>query len=255
MGNIRKVFSLLLVAILAVSSLMLIKTAWAQSMPSVPEFSIKYEAHPYDVPTQYGTDEYTGKNITIQEGYHVYNQTVTLAIKNQVIISSSDGHNYYLYYNIRTKGHFGKDWVEFYSDPMHSLSPSAFSTDLPSGFLSPSDSKYTVVMRLVGYPARSQVDFQVEALMWQDTQVYIADHPMAPIDLGGHYEQRYSFYGTSGWSNTQTITIPETSTTTSPSPNPTPTPVVPEFPILASLPLFAAVWLLATRLLQRKRSS
>ena len=226
MGNIRKGSSLILVAVLAISSVLMIEIVWAQPMLSAPVFSLKFEAHPYDVPTTYGTDEYSGKNITIQEGYHVDNQTVTVTIRNQDFITSSNGHNYYLYYNIRSKGHFGKIWTEFYSDPMHSFSPNTFSTDLPSGFLFPSYSEFTVLTRLVGYPADSQIDFQVEALVWQDSQVYISDHPMAPVDLGGHYEQRFSFYATSDWSDTQTITIPTTSAST------TSTPTVPEFPAL-----------------------
>ena len=64
MGNTNKVFSLLLVAILAVSSLILVESATAQSIPkpSVPEFTAKIVANPYEIPTPHSVDPYTGKD-------------------------------------------------------------------------------------------------------------------------------------------------------------------------------------------------
>jgi hypothetical protein len=80
---------------------------YAQTLPSVPEFTLKFEAQPYDLPPTYGIDSYTGKNVTIAEGGHVENKSIVVTIKNQP--SSGD-----LYYNVRYKGHFEESWTELY---------------------------------------------------------------------------------------------------------------------------------------------
>ena len=49
--------------------------------PSVPEFTVKLVAHPYDVPTTYSTDPYTGETIT-HAGYHMENKSIEVSIKN-----------------------------------------------------------------------------------------------------------------------------------------------------------------------------
>jgi cobalamin biosynthesis Mg chelatase CobN len=66
---------------------------------------------------------------------------------------------------------------------------------------------------------RAQVDVQVEALLWHNIEVFISDHPMLPppYNEAGHYETRYALNETSGWSNTQTITIPASGSSSSPS--------------------------------------
>jgi hypothetical protein len=53
MGSIYKRFSLLLVIILAVSNLIMVESAYAQSIPkaSVPEFSVGYVDNSYYVST------------------------------------------------------------------------------------------------------------------------------------------------------------------------------------------------------------
>jgi hypothetical protein len=68
-----KHLALALILLLATSSMLWVESVSAQSIPkpSVPEFSLKYVDHSYDVPTTYGTDPYTGKTIITQEGYHV----------------------------------------------------------------------------------------------------------------------------------------------------------------------------------------
>ena len=88
MGSISKGFSLLLVVILAVSSLMMVESAFAQSIPkpSVPEFTVKIVAQPYDVPTTTSIDSYSGKEI-IHQGYHVENKSIEVKIKNQALQS------------------------------------------------------------------------------------------------------------------------------------------------------------------------
>jgi hypothetical protein len=82
-----------------------------------------------------------------------------------------------------------------------------------------------------GFPADSQIDFQVEAMMG-----YF--HVISGIPLS-----KWGFTGTeSGWSNTQAITVSASSGSTSTSPTPTttstPTRTVLEFPTWIILPLF-----------------
>ena len=206
----------MLFALLALSSLVMVGYALAQSIarPSIPEFTLKLVAHPYDVPEKTTTtiDEYTGKETTTtQPGYHVENKSIEIIIKNQYCSSS-----YYLFYNVRHKGHYGEYWTEPFS-----YDSSAFNS---GNLLSQSSSEYTVLSIPAVYPFIDgvEVDFQLEALLWHNIEVWISDHPgVAGAEELGHYETRLALHSTSGWSSTQTLTIEEFQT---PSPEPTPTP-------------------------------
>jgi hypothetical protein len=177
---------LLLTVILAVSALLVVKSAPVMAQ-FVPEFTLKLVAYPYDVPTTYGIDPYTGKNVTIQEGHHVENKSVEITIKNQPFSN--------LFYNVRYKGHFGEDWTEVYSH-----------NDYSSGNLVPqSSSGYTMISIPAAFPY-GEIDFQVQALSWHSVQVWVDEHPFYP-QLGGHYEQRFTFDRASEWSNAQTVTF------------------------------------------------
>jgi hypothetical protein len=179
-----------------------------QAKPSVPEFTVKLEAHPYDVPPTYEIDPYTGENVTTHAGYHVENKSIVFTIKNIPFTpyNDTDGNFIELYYNIRAKGHFEEYWTEL-------------------GHINSSDSEYVIVSYALGENAHKEilreittgdkVDFQVE------TQV-------------GYYTTKYDFIirigsfftgETSCWSDTQTLTIGESQTPTpSPATTPTPTP-------------------------------
>jgi hypothetical protein len=181
----------MLFALLVMSNLVMVEAVFAQS---VPDFSLKFEAQPYDVPTTYDIDPYTGKNITIEEGYHVRNETIIFTIKKQPYSN--------LFFSIRYKGHFGEVWTDLYS-----------YYDYSSGSLVPqSDSAYTVISVPANYPFvnGAEIDFQVQAVRYTYIQVFISDHPMAPLPLNeiGHYEERLTLSGVSGWSETQTMTFP-----------------------------------------------
>jgi len=194
LGNsMSKTLVLMLFALLVLSGFVMVNSAFAQS---VPEFTMKFEAHPYDVPTTYGVDQYTGKNITIEEGYHVRNETIIFTIKNQPVSN--------LFYNIRYKGHFGESWTEYYSDYNYYSS---------SGDLVPqSSSGYTVITIPAFYPFvnGAEIDFQVQAVQYEYVQVFVSDHPLAPPPISeiGHYEDRFTLSGMSGWSSTQTMIFP-----------------------------------------------
>ncbi len=253
MGRTIKSFAVILILIIAISSLslMIVKPVFAQSIPtpSAPEFSVTYTESSYSVNT---TNTDTGATVT-----HTYaNDTVQIVILNQAFNANAleNGTTLSLTYNVQEEGHFsnGNEW-------------NTISTWVPA-----SNSEYTVISYEVtlyngSYTpiwntgqaeviAGGQVDFQVEA-----TIGYWITVP-SPYSLYGAED----FTGqSSGWSNTQTITISNGSTSTSitasPSSNPTPTPLslnstltptptstssptptpaVPEFPLWAILPLF-----------------
>jgi hypothetical protein len=189
--------------------------------PSVPEFTVALVDSSYDVPTTYSIDPYTGENVT-HLGYHVERTSIEVKIKNQPFtpyeIQDSYGNNWTInfFYNIRIKGHFSGDWIELYR--------------ASDGYLTQSDLQYTVISyvwggdadtvmgtKMIKLPAGGQVDFQVEAMIG-----YVHREITIPVPGTG-----WVFTGeTSGWSNTQTITIGESQTPT-PSPATTPTPTAP----------------------------
>ncbi len=196
------------------------------SKPSVPEFTLKYIDLSYDVPPTYGIDQFTGKSVITQEGYHVDNQSVAFKIKNQPFTSYNDssGNNISLYYNFRFKGHFGNElrYYPFSDSGQGTRRYSAMMYVLidQSPKLPASNSEYTNLALSLPFlfgvqnpSVGSQVDFQVQALIGH-------------IDYEGDGE--YSFTGqTSDWSNTQTLTIGGSASTATPNPLPsqsTPTP-------------------------------
>ena len=202
--------TLLFIAILAVSSLILVESAFTQSItkPSVPEFTVKAVAHPYDVPTTYSTDPYTGETIT-HEGRHVENRSIEIWIKNIPFTPYNDaeGHEVNLYYSVRVKGHFEPDWG----------TPTTYSESDSAERIPQSNSEYTVLTLVNYYSPKAQVDYQVEAFSGHYYLYYLPDHPLAPP---------FTMFGvdeTSGWSSTQTLTFSESQTPTS-SPTTTPSP-------------------------------
>jgi len=211
-GNIGKGVSLLFVVILAVTSLIIVKTAYAQSVPkpSTLEFTIQTQ---------------TQANTT----------TITLTIRNQPFDAASqypDG----FFYNVAISVD-GKNWSELYH-----------VEDAQDWYPQQSNSSTTVLTYVAGetiyyprdtsqgvgvIPKSGEVAFQVQAMIGHRDRGAFKNGFMPYVFVGE----------TSDWSNTQTITIPETSTTNSPTPNPTPTPTIPEFPLLAILALFSAITL------------
>jgi hypothetical protein len=161
--------------------------------PSVPEFTVKAVAHPYDVPTTYSTDLYTGETIT-HEGYHVENKSIEVWIKNMPFTpyNDTDGHEVNLYYSVRVKGHFGEDWG----------TPSTYSESDSAERIPQLNSEYTVLSLANYYNPKAKADYQVEAIVGH---FYTAYYPP------GHAIQfpytAFQVDGTSGWSNTQTLTF------------------------------------------------
>jgi hypothetical protein len=204
----------------------------AASNPSVPQFTLQYVDHSYDIPPTYGTDPYTGNTIMKTYGSHVDNRTIDVTIMNQPFTPYKDSSNntIQLYYNVRSKGHF-EEWN----------GDSDFGSHSVRG-LQASSSTYTVIsfdIQYWGVSAGGQIDFQVEAITGY-----------AYYDASACGTNYQTTVGNSGWSSIQTITIgnpanvssttPPISTpnlptfnpynptvTPSPSQNPTSTPILP----------------------------
>ncbi len=65
MGNINKTFALILIGVIAISSLSLlsVKCVNAQTRP-IPEFSVKFVDGSYDIPASTSIDPFTGQAVT-----------------------------------------------------------------------------------------------------------------------------------------------------------------------------------------------
>jgi hypothetical protein len=274
MSKISKIFALILILIMVISSqsLLMIKPTYAQSIPkpSVPQFTVKFVNASNSVTT---TNPYTGANETQQ----IINDSIEVTIKNQPF----DHSNYQIYYNIRTKPHFAVNWTAVY--PLRNMT-SSYNSDGTFSFAwyiddsAPhANSSYTIInfpvvateyygesgydiqryysgdigqegeyfAFLNGIPDNAQIDFQVDALVGQNSTYWYVMHPLFP-QYGGFNEPAIAYDSDSAWSNTQTITIGEISA------SPSPTPTVPELSWLVILPLLLSMFSVAVIFRHRK---
>jgi len=202
--------SLVLVLILAASSMLWADSANAQSiaMPTTPGiFQVTFSSHPYDVAPKTAIDPYTGETVITEGGYHNENKTVELTIKNQPLSPYTDdaGHPIGLYYKINFKGHYTDDWSEYFQP-------------LPA-----SSAEYTVLSissNALNAPNGGRMDFRIQAGIGYVTS--------SEFFMGGYI---YTLNGeTSDLSAIQTITLPESASTlspTNPPSEPTSTPITP----------------------------
>jgi hypothetical protein len=120
MGSTSKSFALILVLIMAISSLsvLMIRPASAQTpKPSVPKFTLKVLENPYDVAPTTTINPNTGKTEQ-QAGYYVDNISVQVTIENPFSQSSFiqpefPSQTYDLWYNISAKNHYGNYWMTY----------------------------------------------------------------------------------------------------------------------------------------------
>jgi hypothetical protein len=242
--------SRLVIIIVVFSILVMMEPIFAQTIPepSVPEFTVKFVPSTYSVTT---SNPYTGESSTTQ----CDNNTIEIAITNQDY-TYSNGSSFYLYYNIRTKGHFEENWTELY--PTVGLLPNAgayqhadyrnyyakyiafTAEDSRNSYfgLTATNSKYTTVVLPANYPQNGSVDFQVEAMIGQNATYYDPTNDIVyDPSSGGVNRPAMAHVTSSGWSNTQTINIsdgqvsvssslPDSSATPT-SQNPTTTPIQP----------------------------
>lgn len=226
----------------------MVESASAQSIPKppVPDFTLTFDKHSSDTQPTYTTDPYTGQQRELEPPAHYEWETVTIKIENQPFTpyQTNDGNakNIELYYSIRTKGHFGGQWVtigglytQYYPASSGRITEVTFyvGSNGPNGDIMPSNT-------FLSAEDGGQIDFQVKALIG-----YVTAKTSVSQSLG---VQNYDvFTGTEGdWSSAQTITIGETSASTSP------TPAIPEFSILVILPIFVSVLFVAVYLKHRR---
>jgi hypothetical protein len=208
----NKRVALLIVAVLAVSSLTMVESAFAQSIPkpSVPEFTLKLVDDSYDVPPTTKVNPYTGKTET-SGGYHVQGYIeVHITIRNQPLTS--------LFYQVQTKGHFSQDWktIEYWIGEAGSYNPRTSHKEQDY------TSKYTILKYFDNgnLPREGLIDFRVQALIGFPEIHSTSDH----IDLYNMWAS-FSFNGTaSDWSNTQTVNMSDGAVIQSPS-SPSPTSI------------------------------
>ena len=240
-------------------SLLMVKPANAQSggqipnysdyipTPVVPQFTLRFVQSSYN---EIVTDPYTGA-ITTQQ---VNNSTIDIIIRNQPFTPYNYGWEYKgevvnrttsLWYGVQAKGHYSQYWSDV-------------NLDYPTYYQS--NSSYNTVLSIPNdYPANGTVDFRVRAI----TGGYFPPVLYSDINLPLNFISKNST-----WSPTQTITIADgsSSSSISNSPNPTqsptntlspttsPTPAVPEFSLLAVLPLFLSTLSIAIILKFRKQT-
>lgn len=203
-----KPLSLSIIVILAVSSLIMINPTQGQvgvTTPSIPSFGVMYEPHTYYVSPTYGVDPSTGKAVMTHEGYYEEYKEVWVSISNQPFkpYNDSRGNFIELFYDVRWKGHDSNTW-ESIPDNIRFTQKTDFDlTGIVLGFRGYEGSEG--YMALLDYVPGGQIDFQVQASI-------------------GYYTADNVFVGkTSGWTDMQTLTIPQDDSDSTPYPSPTST--------------------------------
>jgi hypothetical protein len=213
--------------------------------PSVSEFTVKFIDSSYDVPKTTTTDPYSGQSIT-HAGYHVENKTIEVRIKNQPFTRyAADSQIIDCYLNMRTKGHYEQNWTDTFhlydiypnqTDGDYTVLSFSYIPDFQAFFIS--NPEYYSYHNGFSAPSSSgQIDFQVEAMIGsihRDGSQF-----MAPWVFDGQ---------TSGWSSTQTLTIPASESTA--TQNPSVSPATSSIPTAATgaqgSVLFGLDWLQVT---------
>jgi hypothetical protein len=169
--------------------------------PAVPEFSLKFESYLKDFEAVYSIDPYTGENVLISRAHQKTLQNITLSIKRQNFSPYQDsGGTQLICTTIFVLKVIENDWSS-----IGRITP---SQEFVGDYHVWLDSKFIYVSYDLGIFAKYQIfksvtpggklDFQVEALAGYYTLVYRSLLPVGE-----------EFHGmTSGWSNTQTLSIP-----------------------------------------------
>jgi hypothetical protein len=258
MGCLTKGLVSVLILAMAVSclTLTLIRPANAQTaasspapipIPSIPEFTVQLIGPPYIVNTTYNFDEDTGKIVPLIGFTNQYSY-LEIRIKNQLFtpfFGDDHGNTVQIQYNVRIKqSNETNNWIEVYSPyngyPIQANSDAytTFNISIEGGW----DSS-------LGSIVGTQSDIQVEALAG-----YVHRMVIWSPNFGG---APYVFNGTeSGWSKTQTISVPEnvpmTTSTSTPSAPTELSWLVTIALLLSVLALFLSVLCLAVLLRHRE---
>lgn len=203
----RKTITTALIMILAASCIMGAESSSAQSnsKPSAPEFTVSYVDYSYDVPPTYHIDEFSGRNVSNNNGYRIDQQSVLFKIKNQPFTTYNDssGNTVNLYFNFRYRGHFGAECHYYpfsgsFGTVRYGCTFYSFTDEQPQ--IPQSGSEYTEKSLALNFlfgenkpSIGSPVDFQVQAIVGH-------------IDYAG--DGYYTFDGSQGdWSPINTLTI------------------------------------------------
>jgi hypothetical protein len=194
--KISKSIAIFIIALVAISTVLMAKSANAQTIPkpSVPEFTIKMVGPSFEIPPTYSFNPNTGL-FDANDGYHIQYSTIKIVIKNQPF---SNQTNYdYFYYNVRIKPHNYSDsyWHELFYAGVdgYPIQTQSDCTVIPLS-VEGSQVNWGII------PTSETTDIQVEAMIGHIGR----NNTMFP------YPYPYVFFGeTSGWSNTQTVTLPE----------------------------------------------
>ena len=220
----RKGTVILLVTCLVVSSLSVLAvpfvSAQAGYKPSVPQFTVKLVDNSYDVPPSTTTtvNPYTGeKNTITTPSYHVTNRTIEVKVPNQSFTQYRDESGYLcdLYYYVQVKGHFGgeQDWHTLYCnvgglgyDQGNYIDvASQHFTIWMSPNLSPLYSLNSGLYASMMIPG-NQLDFRAKTEIAYYGKSLGSDIP--GYDMGMYAPREFVVVASSGWSNIQSITIP-----------------------------------------------
>jgi len=182
-----KLTTLMLITVLVLSGLVMVGSAFAQSIPkpAVPEFTAKVAD----------------------------SKAIEVTIKNQPFVpyyDSSSSWNISLYYNIRVKGHSEQNWTILHLIEDLPTQSNSNNTILSYPLSDENTNSYILGDKILEFPPNSQVDSQVQAMIGYIHRV-LNPNATSQLDL-----YPYVFTGEeSSWSNTQTITIKEDQTPTS----------------------------------------
>jgi hypothetical protein len=230
MGSLGKYLSILFVAILTASNMLITNTTFAQvgvTTPSTPSFGVRYEFFPHSVPPVYGVDPSTGKAVMTKEGYTVYSESAYLSIMNQPFepYKDANGNSIQLYYNIRWKDPISNSWV--YMPPSARMTQNSEGDRILVNF-DFKDSSQKSGWGVLDIPMGTETDFQVQAMI-------------------GYYTSSNVFMGkTSDWTDTHSVMHASLPTDFN-----SPTPSVSEFSLLLILPLFIVIPLILATLLRK----
>jgi hypothetical protein len=214
MANVEKVLAVFIFLIFITSSLVKIGPVNSQvgvTNPSIPSFGVTLKTYSNYIPPIYGVDASTGKAILIKEGYTEEEKWVDVQIGSQPFIryTNSASQPVSLYYDVRWKGENDTSWLSYPHDSPYQYYEAVFGDSgdsQPIGCLisigfSGIKGPVNGNMQLLD-PEDERIDFQVEALI-------------------GYYNSAHVFVGqSSGWSNTQTLTINNGVATNNVSPTP-----------------------------------
>jgi hypothetical protein len=209
MRILGKCLALFLTIMVVTSSMALLiaKPVAAQTVPtpSVPEFSIRLVNGPYLVTS---TDSYYMQLVTRP----VSNRSIEIIIKNQPFNYANS--SYSMYYNVRFKPHFQQDgwWMEVGSVKQSSGEQTTVTFALAK-FGDSYDLGYYnkgVATNDLSFPLDGQIDFQVQAQVGHDSQLWT--HFIGSYDFpynGDGFIYAVDYDSSSNWSDTQTVNLPD----------------------------------------------